>query len=148
MKNKVIRVLVIIVTILIVVDQISKILVTSLVKDFAGNDFFRLEVTRNTGMALGFNEGNVRNIFLTIFVLAIVINFIKNQLERIDKRTTVALSLILGGGISNLIDRFFRGGILDFIKIYKFPIFNIADICVVVGWILLVIFLIDFSKKK
>ena len=79
MKNKVIRVLVIIVTILIVVDQISKILVTSLVKDFAGNDFFRLEVTRNTGMALGFNEGNIRNIFLSFFVLAIVINFIKNQ---------------------------------------------------------------------
>lgn len=148
MKNKIIRSLIIIVLILIVIDQTSKIVVTVLVKNSMGNEYLGLEVAKNTGMAFGFNSGNIRNIFLTIFVLAVVINFIKNQLERIDKRTTFALSLILAGGISNLIDRFLRGGILDFIKIYKFPIFNIADTYVVIGWICLIIFLIDFSKKN
>ena len=157
MKNKVVRSLVIIITILIVIDQVSKFLIVSLFPEGIGNDYLKIETVKNTGMAFGFNEGNVRNIFLSIFVLAIVINFIKNQLERLDKKTIISLSLVLAGGISNLIDRFFRGGVLDFIKIpiipnfikiYKFPTFNIADLYVVIGWVLLIIFLIDFSKKK
>ena len=149
MKNKTIKLLVIVVTILIIIDQASKILVTNILNgESIGNDNLGIIITSNTGMAFGFNEGNVRNIFLTIFVLAIVINFIKNQLERLDKKTIITLSLVLAGGISNLIDRFFRGGVLDFIKIYKFPTFNIADLYVIIGWVLLIIFLIDFSKKK
>lgn len=148
MKNKVVRSLIIIITILIVIDQVSKFLIITIVPEGIGKDYLKIETIKNTGMAFGFNEGNVRNIFLTIFVLAIVINFIKNQLDRIDKKTIISLSLVLAGGISNLIDRLFRGGVLDFIKIYKLPIFNIADLYVLIGWILLIIFLIDFSKKK
>ena len=148
LKNKIVRSLIIIITILIVIDQLSKFLIIFLVPEGIGNDYLKIETVKNTGMAFGFNEGNVRNIFLTIFVLAIVINFIKNQLERLDKKTIITLSLVLAGGISNLIDRFFRGGVLDFIKIYKFPTFNIADLYVIIGWVLLIIFLIDFSKKK
>lgn len=148
MKNKVVKGLIIVVIILIVIDQISKILVTNYLQESVGNEYFKLEIIKNTGMAFGFNDGNIKNILLTIFVLAIVINFVKNQIERIDNKTMIAISLVLSGGISNLIDRFFRGGVLDFIKIYKFPIFNVADICVVIGWILLVIFLIDFSRRN
>ena len=148
MKNKIVRSLIIIITILIVIDQLSKFLIIFLVPEGIGNDYLKIETVKNTGMAFGFNEGNVRNIFLTIFVLAIVINFIKNQLERLDKKTIITLSLVLAGGISNLIDRFFRVGVLDFIKIYKFPTFNIDDLYVIIGWVLLIIFLIDFSKKK
>ena len=99
-------------------------------------------------MALGFNEGNVKNILLTIFVLLIIIGFVKNQIERIDTKTMVAISLALAGGIGNLIDRFFRGGVLDFIRLYKLPIFNLADAFVVLGWILLVIFIIDFQRRN
>ena len=99
-------------------------------------------------MALGFNEGNIKNILLTIFVLLIIIRFVKNQIERIDTKTMVAISLVLAGGIGNLIDRFFRGGVLDFIKLYKLPIFNLSDVFVVLGWILLVIFIIDFTRKN
>lgn len=148
MKNKIVKILVIIVAILIIIDQTSKILVTNLLSETIGNGYFKIELAKNTGMAFGFNEGNIKNIILTIIVLLIVINFIKNQLERIDKKTAVALSLVLAGGISNLIDRFFCGAVIDFIRIYKFPNFNIADMYVIIGWILLVIFLIDFSRKK
>lgn len=148
MKNKIVRGLLIIVITLIVIDQVSKILVSNFLKEPVGNEFVGLEIVTNTGMALGFNEGNIKNILLTIFVLIIIIRFVKNQIERIDTKTMVAISLVLAGGIGNLIDRFFRGGVLDFIKLYKIPIFNLSDVFVVLGWILLVIFIIDFTRKN
>ena len=148
MKNKIVRGLLIIVITLIVIDQVSKILVSNFLKEPVGNEFVGLEIVTNTGMALGFNEGNIKNILLTIFVLLIIIRFVKNQIERIDTKTMVAISLVLAGGIGNLIDRFFRDGVLDFIKLYKIPIFNLSDVFVVLGWILLVIFIIDFTRKN
>ena len=147
MKNKTIRLIIVIAIIIIVMDQLSKFLLTNYLKESIGNSIFKLEIVENTGMAFGFNEGNTKNIFLMIVVLAMMISFIKKQIERIDKKTAISLAMAIGGGISNLIDRIFRGYVLDFIKIYKFPVFNIADAFVIIGWILLIIFLIDFSKK-
>jgi len=147
LKNKTVKMIVIIVAIIILVDQASKLLVSNLLTETIGNDFFKLEIANNTGMAFGFNDGNIKNIFISIFVLVIVISFIKNQLERIDKKTAIVIAMALGGAISNLIDRIFRGSVLDFIKIYKIPNFNLADMFIVIGWILIIIFLIDFSRK-
>ena len=148
MKNKIVRLIVILVTILIILDQASKVLVCNLFKESVGNEFFKIEIANNTGLAFGFNDGsNVKNIFIMAFVLFIVIRFIKNQIDLIDTKTAVALSMILAGGIGNIVDRIFRGAVLDFIKIYKFPIFNFADVLVVIGAILLVIFLVIFTRK-
>ncbi len=147
MKHKIIKLIVIIAIILIIIDQISKILITNLVSSPIGNDYFKIEISNNTGMAFGFNSGNIKNIFITILILFIILKFVINQLERINKKTAVAIGMVVGGGISNLIDRIIRGSVLDFIKIYKFAIFNLADVFIVCGWILLIIFLIDFSRK-
>lgn len=149
MKNKVIRLLVIVVTILIVIDQGTKLLASNCLNNRSiGNEKIGFEITSNTGMAFGFNDGsNGKNIVLTIFILLIIISFIKNQLERIDTKTVLAISFAISGGISNLIDRIFRGGVFDFIKFYNIT-FNMADIFVVLGWILLIIFLIDYSRKN
>lgn len=148
MKNKTVRLIVILVTIFIILDQASKLIVSNLPELPSINDSIKFEITTNTGLAFGFNDGsNVKNIFVMAFVIFIVIRFIKNQIELIDTKTAVGLSMVLSGGVSNLIDRIFRGSVLDFIKIYKFPIFNVADILVVVGAILLVIFLVIFTRK-
>ena len=130
-----------IILVFIIVDQITKIAVSHLESDIIlcnGMLIFRKVV--NTGMAFSMNQNNNQiNIMLTIIVFLIVVNFIKNQLQNIDPKTEIALSLVIAGGIGNLIDRIFRGGVIDFISIGKFPIFNIADMIIVVGWIILII---------
>lgn len=146
MKKK-IGVMIILLISIVIIDQISKILIINFLKEPIGNDYLKLEIVNNTGMAFGFNSGNTKNIFLTIFVLAIVLTFVKNQIERIDMKTTIVIGMVLGGAVSNLADRIFRKGIIDFIKIYKIPTFNVADIAIVIGWILIIIFLIDYSRK-
>jgi signal peptidase II len=145
-KNKI---LVILSIILIIIDQLSKLLIMAYVKVPIGNDYFKIEVVSNTGIAFGFNNSsNITNILLSLIVIALIIRFIKVQNERIDNKTMVVLSLMISGGISNVIDRFIRGGVIDFIKIMHFPIFNIADIFIVVGWVLLVVFILLYSSKK
>ena len=112
------------------------------------NEYVAIEITDNTGMAFGFNSGNTKNIFLSLIVIFIIISFIRNQRELIGTKELMAISLALGGGISNIIDRVFRGGVLDFIKVLFIPNFNIADLCICTGWILIVIFLIIYTKKE
>lgn len=146
-KNKIVILIINLTIFLILIDQISKVIIQYKYKEPIGNDIIGITLVENTGMAFGMNDGNTKNIILTSLILLIIINFIRNQKNRIDKKTAIAISLILAGGISNLIDRIIRGGILDFIKIKNFAIFNIADIYIFVGWILLIVFLIKFNKK-
>lgn len=146
-KNKIIQLMVIIASILILIDQITKIIITAKYEMPIGTGIIGITLVENTGMAFGFNSGNTKNIILTMLILGIIINFIRNQKDRIDTKTAVAISLILAGGISNLIDRIVRGGIVDFIDVKNFAIFNVADCYIFVGWILLVVFLIKFNKK-
>ena len=62
-----------------------------------------------------------------------------------DRLTVVALSLVLGGALGNLVDRltrspgFLRGEVVDYVKVGSFPSFNVADSCVTIGAILLII---------
>ena len=85
MKNKTVRLIVILVTMFIIIDQASKLLVSNLIDGSVGNDIFKFEITSNTGLAFGFNDGsNVKNIFIMAFVLIIVIRFVKNQIELIE----------------------------------------------------------------
>ena len=74
------------------------------------------------------------------------------QKDRIDRKTQIILTMILAGGISNLIDRIARGFVLDFIDfspIISFPVFNIADILIVIGWVsLAIVTAVYYIKNK
>ena len=115
MKNKIIRITLIVCLIVIILDQSVKIFITT----FKPNN---IEILENTGMAFGFNDGNIKNIFLTVFILFLIISFLKKQKNELDTKTTIAVSLALGGGLSNLIDRIFRGGVIDYIKFGNFMV--------------------------
>ncbi|QQK07691.1 signal peptidase II [Miniphocaeibacter halophilus] len=111
----------------------------------------QLVYVENRGAAFGFFQ-NKKIILLAvtiIIILALVVTLIKNY-SKFSLISLISLSLIIGGAIGNLIDRIFRGYVIDFISYtffngYEFPVFNFADIFVVSGCILLIIAII-FTK--
>lgn len=106
----------------------------------------------NRGGAFGIGQNNTTTFIITnIIVLGIIIRFLILQEHQMDKKTTGALCLILAGGFSNLIDRIFRGYVMDFMdisSIFSFPKFNLADIYITIGWVCLAAFFAAFTWKE
>lgn len=146
-KKKIVFICLLIIS-LILIDQITKCIVVNNFVEKVGTFVASINLNINTGMALGLNEGNTKNIIITIIILILIINFAIKQKDKIDRKTAIALCLITAGGISNLIDRFIYKGIVDFIDLYGFPIFNIADVYIVIGWMLLIICVFKYGTKK
>ena len=143
----------------ILADIFSKYLVVQMLRPLGHSvsviphilDFTYVE---NRGMAFGLLADN-RWIFMLIsaaLITAIICIFKYSKIEQ--KLFVVSLSLVLGGGIANMLDRIFLGYVVDFIDVtfVDFAVFNIADSCVVVGACLLAVYLVffddSFLKKK
>ena len=136
--------------VIVIVDQISKLAVMNSlrihesVSVIAG--FFNLVHVRNRGMAFGFLNRPDINFGFYLLVAAsfvaivfLLIWFIK--LKESDPLTVLALSLILGGAVGNLIDRLRFREVVDFLDFYvgdyHWPAFNVADSAITVGAILI-----------
>ena len=85
-------------------------------------------------------------------VLLLIIGYLVFGKKITDETLLSGLSMILAGGLSNLIDRILRGYVvdcLDFTQLINFPVFNFADVCVVMGAAMLIYYvLIEEPKKK
>ena len=98
--------------------------------------------------------GGKQTIAITIFnilLMTILMCFTLKSYSSLKNTKITSIALILGGGIGNLIDRLFRGHVIDYIDINKFityPLFNLADICIVLGVILIFLSLIIEIIKK
>ena len=89
-------------------------------------------------------------ISVVILVSACIIFIIKNY-KKSSKLLMFSLMLVISGGIGNLIDRIFRGGVVvDYIEVrlFNFAIFNFADCCVTIGAIILAVYVIFIDGKK
>ena len=125
---------------LIAIDQLSKFFIVANKNDLPKciiNGVLDFTYCENRGIAFGIASGHVRalSIITLIIIIAIIIVMNKN-FAKIGKITAIGSAFLIAGGIGNLIDRAFRLYVVDFIdigKLFKFPIFNIADICVVLG---------------
>lgn len=138
-------------------DQLTKLLIVKNVPYHSFiklNDYFNIVNVGNTGVAFSmFQNNNIFFIVLVSFVLIYIIFFIVKHNKDLTKLQTNSFLLILSGGIGNLIDRIFRGAVVDFIdigykEIYRWPAFNIADSCVCVGITLFIISILFFNKNK
>jgi len=126
---------------IIFIDQITKYLMFYNYKAFVNKDFllFKLDFVKNFGAAFNIFSGS--RIFLSLIsiffsILLIYLIFRKNNLNSFD---LYSYSFILGGTLGNGIDRIYKGFVVDFINlnIINFPVFNIADISINIGFIFL-----------
>ena len=126
---------------IVLIDQFTKYLMFYNKKLFINKDFllFKLDFVKNYGAAFNIFSGNT--VFLSLIsiffsILLIYLIFRKNTLNSLD---LYSYSFILGGTIGNGIDRIYKGFVVDFINlnIINFPVFNIADISINIGFIIL-----------
>ena len=123
----------------IIADQIIKVMIVSKIYNSSItiiNGILNLTYVENTGGAFGIGSNStVMFVIVNIIVITLITKFIISKKDEINYWTLISLTLIISGGIGNLIDRLFRGFVIDYIDInplIKYPMFNIADICVVV----------------
>lgn len=130
----------------LVLDQLSKWWATETldtdVIDLVGS--LRLKLVLNYGAAFSLTQG--RGAVISLLALGVVALLLRNGRHATHPLAAMALGLVLGGAIGNLSDRAFRdgdgflgGGVVDFIDLQWWPIFNVADMGVVCGAFLLVI---------
>ncbi len=114
-------------------------------------DFFYLRHLENKGAAFSIFHGKTFFLVLLSFIISILLIYFMIKFK--DRFLRVSISVVLGGAIGNLYDRLFNGGaVIDFLEFhfgsYVFPTFNVADIFVVCGTILLGIYILFFFKEE
>ena len=132
----------IVISILCFLDQYSKIYISLNINKLINKDLLILtiEYIRNYGAAFNILSGS--RVFLSLISIVSTIILIYFIFIREDKRINkYGLSFIVAGSIGNGIDRIFYGYVIDFIKIkfIDFPVFNIADIVINIGALILII---------
>lgn len=133
--------------IILIIDQAIKFYLTSNMvlnqTNILVKNFLNITYVRNTGAAFSLFENNTW-LLIVIGVLAVIglIIYI-GKLADIPDYDIFTYSLLLGGVLGNLVDRVMRGYVIDYISLnifgYYFPVFNFADICIVVSMILIIV---------
>ncbi len=134
----------------VVFDQLIKYFVDKFQPSFVVlNGFINIKYAQNTGgMYSLFENNNFVFIIVSVFIL-VSLYFIafKMKKDNICKVENVFWQFVFAGGVSNLIDRIFRGYVVDFIAMKPFGIFNISDVLIVVSVCILLLLYIVKSKK-
>ena len=143
----------------IIIDQISKLIVVKNMN--IGEEiviikkFFSILYVTNTGAAFSMLENSTTLlIIISLFCLALIVSLLKKE-KNINVVKIISFGILIGGMISNLIDRVFYKNVIDFLSFtifsYKFPVFNIADIGITIGVFLYLLVNLKeeiLSKKK
>lgn len=131
---------------IVLIDQLSKILVHAKMNLYDSftviPSLLDLTYIRNEGIAFGINFPGSKMLFIIfpILITFYLISLLKNK-EFEDNTSQIALFLIIGGAIGNILDRIFRGYVVDFIDFHingaHWYIFNVADASVTIGLLFL-----------
>lgn len=125
----------------IIIDQITKLIIMNNMN--VGEEivvikkFFSILYVTNTGAAFSILENSTTLIIIiSLFCLALIVSLLKKEKD-ITPIKVISFGILIGGMISNLIDRVFYKNVIDFLSFnlinYRFPVFNIADIGITVG---------------
>ncbi len=138
---------------ILILDIITKIWATDVLQKLVTvplwQDIFHLTYVENTGAAFGSFQGG-RVFLVAVTVAAIVAGSVFLFKNRKIPLLSTAIAFILGGALGNLLDRVFRGFVVDMFdfRLINFPVFNVADVFVCLGAALIVIYIIFFEDKK
>lgn len=133
--------------VLLIIDQLVKLLIRSkmsLMDELVIiPHFFSLFYIENTGAAFSlFSGATIVLVVLGICVLAFLHLYVLSD-EVMNKWKKIGLGMVIGGIVGNLVDRILYGAVIDYLSFdffgYSFPIFNIADIGITIGFLILVI---------
>ncbi len=133
------------------VDQLTKSLVRSSLGADGGTAIFggalKLVLVQNSGIAFGQLSGG--GIIIVLLALAAVTALLWYFLRHLETPLIwLATGLVLGGAAGNLIDRLRAGSVTDFIKLPRWPAFNLADVAITIGVISLVVLVELDSRRK
>lgn len=129
---------------LIIIDQAAKFLLTQKELTLIPN-VLNISYLQNEGVVFGLFNGDLLVIMaVTAVILGFIVKLIIHYFNEKKFVYATSLILILSGGFSNLLDRILRGYVIDYINItlFNFPIFNIADMLITLGVIMLFILVI------
>ncbi len=145
---------IILILLAVALDQTTKYLITSNLYFGAQvpviDKFFYITYWRNKGAAWGIlQNGRIVFIPLTIIISAMLVFLLFKTNKKMLK---LSISLILAGAVGNLIDRVFSGSVVDFLQFfigsYQYPIFNVADMLVVIGTGIFAVYMLFFQKNR
>lgn len=136
-----------------VADQLIKLYINGSLKLYEERSFIPhvLSIThiRNSGAAWSIMEGRTWFlVLLPVLMIAAALWFMYRSRNG-SRLALISLGLVVGGGIGNLIDRVRMHEVIDYLKceLFDFPIFNFADVCVVVGAIMFCVYMIFFDES-
>lgn len=125
---------------IIFLDRITKYLMRSADTKYTLNDFITLTLQYNRGISWGMFDSENNTLFIVITIIIGIFTsffFLYTFVSFMNKHTIVGELMVCAGALSNLIDRIWYGGVADFILIsgsfWSWPVFNLADIFIVLG---------------
>ena len=137
---------------ILILDQVTKYIIIeklpigSSIEVISG--FFYITNVKNSGAAFGLFQGSIGTLTIISIVAIVLIIILKITLKLNYAFYNVSLGFILGGALGNLIDRYFVGEVTDFINFTFWPVFNIADSFIIIGFCLIIILIIREYFKK
>lgn len=132
--------IILIILAIITIDQIAKIIIIN-------NDSYTIGIISWKYEENAEKDSEMISILTDIIVFIIIIKFLKEQDKNMDNKVRISLAFILGGGISNLIDKIWNKDVIGFIKIGKLPAINIAYIMLIIGWIAFITLMVKNTIK-
>lgn len=138
-------------------DQITKAIVRAHLKPKGSiniiENFFKFTYVENKGGAWGSFSGKLwLFIIVTVIALSVMFYLLKDFNLKTNPFYSVGLCLIISGAIGNFIDRIVFKYVTDFLDFYifgyDFPVFNVADICIVIGAFMLIFQILFLSKTE
>jgi signal peptidase II len=133
--------------VVVAVDQLTKHLALAALREgrtieVVGSLQFKLFFNTGSAFSIGAGRGGL----IGVLAIGIVVALLRSARSMPGRLATVALGLVLGGAVGNLVDRGFRrgdgflgGAVVDFVDLQWWPVFNVADVAVVAGAALLVV---------